>query len=418
VSILVKKKFSDREVDGRHSAGGEPLTLDDVSTHVESLFCAGNGLRIGLELEFPSFCADGGRPAPELLHTLLDDLALPGGGSITLEPGSAVELSSAPLATVGAAIDAIQADIDCVRRRLETASITLDTAAIDVRREPQRTTMQPRYALLEEHLDRYSPAGRWMMNNTASLQVNISNCIEHPLRQWQLFWQVAPLLNAIFANSPGYDMQGRHWASLRQGCWLAMDPRRVGPVGTSAIGDYVGFALDCPVLLVRTEGQYLPPPTLNMTFGEWILNPSLIGRPATKADLDYHLTTLFPIVRPRGWLELRFIDMVDVPIVEVATTFVAALAHAHTEIDVVAETGVVPSLYQAARFGLNDPEVARASVRLCDIALGVVHAVPGANPGPLGAFCDDFTRRGKCPGSDIEAAVPQPFLPDLSQVVG
>jgi glutamate--cysteine ligase len=418
VSILVKKKFSNRQVDEGHSSWAEVVTFDDASRHIDALFCAGTGLRLGLELEFPSSLADGSRPSSDLLHTLFDDLVLPGGGSITLEPGSAVELSSAPLATVAAAMDAIHTDIDCLRRRLDTASITLDTSAVDLQREPQRTTTQPRYALLEEHLDRHSPAGRWMMNNTASLQVNIANCGQYPLRRWQLFWQVAPLLNAIFANSPGYDMQGRSWASLRQGCWLAMDLRRVGPVGIDATADYVRFALDCPVLLVRNADQYVAPATVNVTFGEWILNPSLIGRPATKADLEYHLTTLFPIVRPRGWLELRFIDMVELPVVEVATTMIAALAHAHTEVDVTTEMGTVPNLYRAARFGLSDPDVAHAALRLCEIALGAVSSVPGARPDVLSAFVDEFTRRSRCPGSDVAGTVQQRFAPDLSRASG
>jgi glutamate--cysteine ligase len=295
------------------------------------------GFSVGAELEFVSALSDGSRPSEAQLREVFTTVRLPAGGRLTLEPGSQVELSTSPAASLAELRTALTADLAVLSAVFELAGVTLHAAAIDTRRAPSRTTDSPRYVEMERKLDQFSPAGRWMMTNTASLQINIGNGSADPLDRWRVLWHVAPLLTAIFANSPGLDDHGNQWRSLRQGCWLAMDPRRVGHQALGARDQlgYAEFALDAPVLLVLDDRGPLPTPC-DLTFRQWIEAPDRIGvpdRPPTEADFRYHLTTLFPDIRPRGWMELRCIDMVPEDLVPVALGVVAALVRSPTAID-------------------------------------------------------------------------------------
>src|SRR4029077_20005478 len=89
---------------------------------------------------------------------------------------------------------------------------------------------------------------------------------------------------------------------------------------------WADYALDARVMLVRLgEDRYVVPPE-PMTFGDWITRGHAVGFPGPD-DLEYHLTTLFPPIRPRGWLELRMLDALPEPWWHVAAVVtVTALA--------------------------------------------------------------------------------------------
>jgi glutamate--cysteine ligase len=379
---------------------GVEMTVDRCVSIVGTMFEPSVGFSIGAELEFVSALADGSRPGEDQLRDVFDGIRLPAGGRLTLEPGSQVELSTAPAASVAELRTALAVDLAVLSAAFENAGVTLHATAIDTRRAPRRTTDSPRYVEMERKLDQFSPAGRWMMTNTASLQINIGNGNTGPLDRWRVLWHVAPLLTAIFANSPGRDDHGDQWRSLRQGCWLAMDPRRVGlpALGARDHLGYAEFALDAPVLLVLDDRGTLQTPC-DLTFRQWIEAPDRIGvanRPPTETDFRYHLTTLFPDIRPRGWMELRCIDMIPVELVSVALGVVAALVRSPTAMG-AADLLPPTSMSDAARSGLADPVIRASAMALLDIAACSADHDPDLPAAEIRRFRAEYTSRGRSP---------------------
>jgi glutamate--cysteine ligase len=116
------------------------------------------------------------------------------------------------------------------------------------------------------------------------------------------------------------------------------------------------------------EGGCVPLP-LAVPFGQWIDEGSAIGFP-TVEDLAYHLTMLFPPVRPRGWMEIRYLDALPSPWWEVATLVVTSLLAADALDDAVAAVAGTESLWaEAARSGLDDARLATAADRCFAIAV-------------------------------------------------
>jgi glutamate--cysteine ligase len=386
-----------------------PLDASAIFDLVDQLFCASTAPKVGVELEFLSALPSGERPPQSLLRSIVADLHLPGGGRVTFEPGSAVELSSAPRATVADVLLDIGRDVDELRHALGDHGVALTAHGIDLGRAPVRTTTAARYEQMEVQFDRYSAAGRWMMNNTAALQINISNCMSEPFEQWRMLWRVAPLLSAIFANSAGNDANGKRWSSLRQGVWLSMDPARVGPVPLGSPADYAQFALDAAVLVIR-EGDGHRAPANPLTFAQWVDDPSLVGRVAESADVHYHLSTLFPSIRPKGWMEVRCIDMVPLHLVPAAMYVLSGLCRPDVVAAVLTEFTNVPTMRVAAERGLMDDDVARQSDRL--MALAVAAAGDADAAAVIADFRGQFTSQRRCPGdaNPIPAKVAPPLL--------
>ncbi|NNE72131.1 MAG: hypothetical protein HKN26_00540 [Acidimicrobiales bacterium] len=368
----------------------------DVRGIVAELF-APSSSRVGIEAEFFTGLPDGSRPSFDLLTPLVTEV-MPAGGTITLEPGSQIEVSTAPHGTAAAAATALRADVAALIARLDGLGIAARGAAIDTDRPPERTTGEERYRHLEQELDRFSPAGRWMMTNTCALQINVGGG-QLTGQTWRVLNRVGPLLTAAFANSPGVDAQGRWWQSLRQGCWLSMDPRRAAPPLARTgdrVDDYLAYALAAPRLFPEPDG---------LVFGEW-LHGAAEPRPA-RADFVRHLSTLFPPVRPRGWFEIRSIDMVPVDVIEVVALTVATLV----EPDVVAEVDrvvqTVPTAETAAMHGLRAPDCQRAAAAL--FAILAQHD----SSGQIGSFADDYVHQGRCPGATRPDEA-QMLMPPLS----
>src|SRR5262249_48723164 len=126
---------------------------------------------VGIELEWIAVAHDGTPSTPGALTARLP--RLPGTSRLTFEPGGQLELSGPPAASLGAAISAMRADTAVVRAALAAHEIELVGAGIDTRGDVPRVLHEPRYAAMEEYFDSAWPAGRTMMRNTASIQVNV-----------------------------------------------------------------------------------------------------------------------------------------------------------------------------------------------------------------------------------------------------
>ncbi|MGR6966883.1 ergothioneine biosynthesis glutamate--cysteine ligase EgtA [Geodermatophilus sp. URMC 61] len=385
------------------------LDLEAAVAHV-----AGAALRpgpvgsVGLELEahLVDLDAPAARVPWQRIRDLVDALpALPGGSRVTLEPGGQVELSGPPHPDVAAAVAALRADRDVLAAALATERLTVAPVGADPLRPPARVCPAPRYAAMEEHFAAVgcAEAGTAMMSGTAALQVNLD---AGPGAGWServsLAHQLGPTLVAVAACSPLALGRPTGWVSHRQRVWGDLDQARCGPLlgGADPCGEWAEYALAAPVMLVRDPDGGATPVRERVRFAEWVTGTvPLGGRAPTAADLDYHLTTLFPPVRPRGYLEIRYLDAAPEPWWPALAAVTAVLlddpvAAGHAT---AATAPVAGAWDRAARVGLADPAL-HAAARACLAA--ACAAVPAALRPEVEALAD-LVARGRCPGDTV-----------------
>lgn len=336
---------------------------------------------------------------------------LPGGGVVSLEPGGQLEVSSACASTLPALMEATRADLAAVGTRLSDAGLCFGSVALDPDRPAVRSLEHPRYASMERHFNAFGPEGRTMMCSTASLQVSLDAGFGAPgstgaAQRWSRLHNLLPVLVAMFANSPFVHGLPNGWRSNRQRTWLALDPTRTAAVPSSGDPrqDWARYALDALVLCIPSpESSWDAPRGLRMR--DWLRGAG--PRPATLRDLEYHLTTLFPPVRPRGFMELRVIDAQAGHDWEPAAAVVAALMEDEHAADVAADAcapaaSLSDAMRMAARDGLRNPVLASAAL---DCAGAALTALPrlGADAATRARtedFIERYTARGRCPADE------------------
>jgi glutamate--cysteine ligase len=334
---------------------------------------------VGLELEF--HLVDVNQAArrvgwPQLTELLNAVPPLPGGSRVSVEPGGQLELSTPPYPGVVAAIDALRRDQRVVSEVVGQAGLGLACIGSDLARPVYRISPVSRYVAMERHLDAmgYGRWGRAMMASTAALQVNVNaGAVAGWARRLERIHRLGPVLVALSACSP---MIGGHlsgWQSMRQQAWAGMDPARCGPLpsSTDPAQAWAGYALSAPVMLLRNPGNgEAAPVTERVSFARWIADPARFGRAPTSADLDYHLTTLFPPVRPRGYLEIRYLDAVPNPWWPALAALTVTLLDDDIAADQVASLGLpfADAWTRAARNGLHDSAIFAAAQSCAEIA--------------------------------------------------
>ena len=233
------------------------------------------------------------------------------GGRITFEPGGQVEHSTGIYGSVAVAIEDVQRVLGCLRGALGSHGAVLASVGMDIWNDVETVPQQlpfGRYTAQAAYYDRRGEWGRIMMRHTASLQINLDLGGAGRWRErWLAANLISPLITATFACSPG-----EGGVSTRARAWQELDPTRSGfPAGlvNGSLSDpraqWASAAMDADVMLFRAADGHWHPGEPGFSFRRWLRDghPKL-GWP-TIADLDYHLTTLFFEVRPRGWLELR-----------------------------------------------------------------------------------------------------------------
>jgi glutamate--cysteine ligase len=216
-----------------------------------------------------------------------------------------------------------------------------------------------------------------MMTATAALQVNLD---AGPATGWagrmRLLTGLVPVLVALSATSPWLGGRAAGWHSMRRRAWLGIDPGRVGPVADPGPGGSPGeawasYVLAAPVMLER---HAMLPVRSRTPFSAWLdgsaTDPLLDRRPDT-ADLDYHLTTLFPPVRPRGYVELRCVDALPARWWPALVALIVTLVDDPVAADLAAELcePVRGREHEAARRGLDDAAVGAAARGCLDLAV-------------------------------------------------
>jgi glutamate--cysteine ligase len=358
-----------------------PLSsLAEAADHITSNCLADTpvGL-IGLELE--AHCFDMADPMRrpgwrELCDVIECVPALPGGSAVTVEPGGAVELSTPPVAGAVAAVDALMADRAVLRTVFARAGLGLVLLGADPLRLPHRVNPGARYRAMEQHFvaANTGAAGAAMMTSTASVQVNID---AGPANGWadrvRLAHALGPTMIAIAANSPLLAGAFSGWRSARQRVWSQLDTARCGPIlganGDEPASDWARYALRAPVMLVHSPAA--EPVMEYVAFADWVEGQAgLAGRPPTAADLDYHLTTLFPPVRPRRWLEIRYLDSVPDALWPALVFTLVTLLDDPAAADIAARvTEPVATAWDiAARVGLADRRLHASATRCVEAA--------------------------------------------------
>jgi glutamate--cysteine ligase len=381
------------------------LTLDAVHEFVhERIFTPGSTGNVGIELEwFPP-----PRTPPSRLRELLPD-PLPGASAVTFEPGGQLELSGPPGLGIADACTRMRADTAAARAALLAYGIELEGIGLDPRGARPRVVDAPRYRAMETYFDTRWPLGRTMMRNTASVQVNIDmgTTTDAVNARWKRAHDLGPTLAATFANSP-FDALGRvtGWRSARLAVWAAIDPSRTAAAnrrGTTAATSYATYALDAPVMMINASPTYSFAMRDTVAFSTWLADGHELGWP-TIDDFAYHLTTLFPPVRPRGWLELRMIDALQEEWWPVAVAVTTALLDDPAASDAAAEA-VAPvrdSWTAAARDSLAVPALHVAAEQCFMAALDAFDRldVDADTVSATVAFHDRYVARGRCPADD------------------
>jgi glutamate--cysteine ligase len=362
--------------------------------------------RVGVELELLTMVADDPllRPAPDHLLAALRGLDVPGGGRLTVEPGGQVELSSLPHAGAGAAIDATTVGAEFVQAALAAAGIGTAATGLDPWRQSRRVVSTPRYDAMDAYFDGDGGAGLAMMCGTASIQVNLDLGDAGTLaRRWRVAHAVGPVLVAAFANSPLAGGAATGARSSRQQIWGVLDPSRSAPaVSILPPADaWARYAMAAQVMLVRTSGDRYRAVRKTLSFAEWMAEGHEGSYPTTD-DFAYHLTTLFPPVRPKGWLELRMIDALPSPWWQVAVAVTTALLD-DPEAFTIAERvcGPVAGYWaKAAALGMSHPALASAA-RTCFAA--ALDAFPrlGVDSTATAEYVDRYVDRGRSPADDV-----------------
>jgi glutamate--cysteine ligase len=403
------------EVDDAHPRQSDTAELTsayDTAQHIcDTCLVDGPVGRVGLEVE--AHCFDLADPTrrpdwAELKDAIAGVPALPGGSAITVEPGGAVELSGPPMDDPVAAIAAMTADRAVLRSAFAQADLGLVLLGADPLRPAKRVNPGDRYLAMERFFiaSQTGDAGAAMMTSTASVQVNLD---AGPRDGWadrvRLAHALGPTMIAIAANSPLLGGQFTGWQSSRQRVWSQLDSARCGPIlganGDDPAADWARYALKAPVMLVHpTPEMDAVPITDWVPFADWADGRVLLGsRRPTYADLDYHLTTLFPPVRPRRWLEIRYLDSLPDAVWPAVVFTLVTLLDDPVAADIAAEAteAVATAWDRAAQIGLGDRRLHEAAIRC-------VQTAAERAPVDLEESMQQLVRsveKGRCPADDF-----------------
>jgi glutamate--cysteine ligase len=312
-----------------------------------------------------------GPHAPQTINPHQDQVHLPAGSLITVEPGGQVEISTAPTRSAADLISVATADTASLADLLDRHGLVLGPHGTDSHRPPRRLLQVPRYEAMQAVFDLIGPEGSRMMCSTASMQVCLdAGEADQCATRWRAAHSVGPALVALFANSPSLVGRRTGWASSRLKATLGTcPPFTLAPEPSDdPAAQWARMAMEAPVICIRRDGpSWAAPPGL--TFAAWIAEPLLVGRQPTVEDLDYHLSTLFPPVRPKGYLEIRYLD--SQPGCRWVTPFAllaALMAHPSTidrALDITEASG--QRWFEAARHGLADPVLAAAAGKIVQL---------------------------------------------------
>ncbi|SEP63885.1 glutamate--cysteine ligase [Faunimonas pinastri] len=313
---------------------------DQLAAYLESGSKPEAEWRIGTEHEKIVFYRDGNRPVPyegtagirallegmqaltgwEPIHdegAIIGLADAAGGGAISLEPGGQFELSGAPLSSLHQTRDELAGHLAQVKQVAEPLGIDFLALGFSPKWTRAETPVMPksRYRIMTNHMPRVGSLGLDMMYRTCTVQVNLDFKSEADMRdKLRASLALQPIATALFANSPFTDGRPNGFQTFRGEIWKDTDTARTGGL-LCAFGDDFGFerytdwALDVPMYFVVRDGRYHD--MTSVTFRQFLEGgapDTLRDKTPTMGDWKNHLSTLFPDVRLKTFLEMRGAD--------------------------------------------------------------------------------------------------------------
>ncbi len=238
------------------------------------------------------------------------------GGTISLEPGGQFELSGAPLEHLHQTCDEVHTHLAQVREVGEELGIGFLGMGFSPKWTLDETPIMPkgRYKIMRAYMAKKGNLGRDMMFRSCTVQVNLDFRSEADMvRKMRVSLALQPIVTAIFAYSPFTEGRPNGFQSFRSEIWRDTDPDRTGMlpfVFDEGFGfeAYARYALDVPMYFVYRDGTYHD--VSGQSFRDFMAGklPGLPGERPTIKDWEDHLTTIFPEVRLKRFLEMRGAD--------------------------------------------------------------------------------------------------------------
>jgi glutamate--cysteine ligase len=317
-----------------------------------------SAFRIGTEHEKVPFYADGLAPVPyegpRGIRRLLDGMAgllgwdpimegdhpigladVTGGGAISLEPGGQFELSGAPVATLHDTCRETMShlmQVNEIARPLGMRFLTLGMSPLWTRAQ---TPVMPkaRYKIMANYMPKVGSKGLDMMFRTTTVQVNLDFASEADMvKKLRVSVALQPLASALFANSPFTDGKPNGFLSYRSEIWRDTDNARAGMMPFAfedgmCFERYVDYALDVPMYFIKRGDAYID--VAGSSFRDLLAgrHAALPGQTAVISDWANHLSTIFPEVRLKRYLEMRGADAGPLPFLTALSAFWVGLLY-------------------------------------------------------------------------------------------
>jgi glutamate--cysteine ligase len=295
--------------------------------------------RIGTEHEKFAFTLEGHRPVPyegaRSIRALLQGMEhllgwepimdgpniigladVTGGGAISLEPGGQFELSGAPVETVHQTASELMAHLAQVRE--VAAPLRIGFLGIGMTPDWTRADMpkmpKGRYKIMTAYMPKVGALGLDMMYRTCTVQTNLDFSSEADMvKKLRVSLALQPVGTALFANSPFTEGKPNGFLSFRSEIWRDTDNARAGMLPwafESGMGfeRWVDYALDVPMYFVKHGADYVD--ASGQSFRDLMVGklPALPGERATISDWANHISSIFPEVRLKRYLEMRGSD--------------------------------------------------------------------------------------------------------------
>ncbi|XP_056174221.1 glutamate--cysteine ligase, chloroplastic [Syzygium oleosum] len=312
----------------------EPLTKEDLVGYLASGCKPKEKWRIGTEHEKFGFEIQTLRPMKyeqisELLYGISErfdwekvmegDYIIglkQGKQSISLEPGGQFELSGAPLETLHQTCAEVNSHLYQVKAVAEEMGIGFLGIGFQPKWGLKDIPVMPkgRYEIMRNYMPKVGSLGLDMMFRTCTVQVNLDFSSEADMiRKFRAGLALQPIATALFANSPFTEGKPNGFLSMRSQIWTDTDNNRAGMLpfvfdDSFGFEQYVDYALDVPMYFVYRKKKYID--CSGMSFRDFLVGklPCIPGELPTLNDWENHLTTIFPEVRLKRYLEMRGAD--------------------------------------------------------------------------------------------------------------
>src|SRR3982751_3095829 len=264
-----------------------------------------------------------------------------GGGAVSLEPGVQFELSGAPLQTIHQTANELTAHLAQLREIARPLGIGFLGLGMSPRWTREETPRMPksRYQIMTAYMPKVGSYGLDMMYRTCTVQTNLDFSSEQDMvKKLRVSLALQPIATALFANSPFTEGKPNGYLSFRSEVWRDTDNARAGMLPWAfedgmGFERYVDYALDVPMYFVKRDEDYID--VSGSSFRAFFAgrNNTLPGERPTLSDWANHLSTIFPEVRLKRYLEMRGADGVPWGRLPALSAFWAGLLYDDVSLD-------------------------------------------------------------------------------------